>query len=201
MGRKARSDSDRQTGKNESFDGGMAIGLGVSDASRIVVLHGEINEAMIATIIAQLFHLASINLKPIHLVISTYGGSVDEMFALYDTIKFLPCPVHTIALGKVMSAGVLLLASGTKGKRMIGRSSRIMIHPVIGTTSGNVFEVVGDTNEHVQLQEQMVAAISRETKTPKSELEKIMKTGHDVYLRPTRAIQLGIADVIIGDRQ
>ena len=150
-------------------------------------------------VVAQMLHLASQNHKPIHLVISTYGGSVDEMFTLYDTIKFLPCPVHTIALGKVMSAGVLLLASGEKGKRMIGKSARIMIHPVSGGAMGNVFEVMNDTKEQKRLQDQMVTAIVKETKASKKQIEEIMKTGHDVYLLPDEAIKLGIVDKIIGE--
>ena len=114
------------------------------DNTRIVYLHGEVSEHSIAIVIAQLLHLANLNRNPIYLVVSTYGGSVDEMFSLYDILKFLPCPVHTVALGKVMSAGVLLLASGVKGKRLIGGSSRIMVHPISGGVMGNVFEPMLD---------------------------------------------------------
>ena len=204
MGRtvsKRNDDVTRETSKNnESYDSVVVNPvINASDASRIVVLHGEINETSISMVVGQMFHLASVNLKPIHMIISTYGGSVDEMFTLYDTIKFLPCPIHTVALGKVMSAGVLLLASGNKGKRVIGRSARIMIHPIQGSSQGNVFEVVNDTDEHVRLQRQMVSAIAKETGSPRSKIEEIMKTGHDVYLSPAQAIKLGIADKIIGD--
>ena len=148
-----------------------------------------------------MLHLANQNHKPIHLVISTYGGSVDEMFSLYDTIKFLPCPVHTIALGKVMSAGVLLLASGVKGKRMIGGSARIMIHPVSGGVLGNVFEAMNEMKEFERLQDLMVSALIKETKMKKEEIDKLMKAGHDFFLTPERAIQVGIVDKIIGDKK
>lgn len=168
---------------------------------RLVVLHGEVNEHSISNVIVQLLHLANQNHKPIHLVISTYGGSVDEMFSLYDTIKFLPCPVHTIALGKVMSAGVLLLASGVKGKRMIGGSARIMIHPVSGGVLGNVFEAMNEMKEFERLQDLMVSALIKETKMKKEEIDKLMKAGHDFFLTPERAIQVGIVDKIIGDKK
>lgn len=167
---------------------------------RLVVLHGEVNEHSISSVIVQLLHLANQNHKPIHLVISTYGGSVDEMFSLYDTIKFLPCPVHTIALGKVMSAGVLLLASGVKGKRMIGRSARIMIHPISGGLVGNVFEAMNEIKEFSRLQELMVAALQVETKLKKDEIDNLMKAGHDFYLTPEQAVQMGIVDKVIGDK-
>lgn len=185
--------------KKNSEEGPAVAAVQTGDGSRLVVLHGDVNESSISMVVAQLLHLASINHKPISLVISTYGGSVDEMFTLYDTIKFLPCPVHTIALGKVMSAGVLLLASGAKGKRMIGKNARIMIHPVSGGVMGNVFEVINDTKEHERLQAQMVNAIVKETKCTRSEIEKIMKTGHDFYLLPDQAVKMGIVDKIIGD--
>lgn len=177
----------------------MSINMHSGDSSRLVILHCDVNEQSISTVMAQMLHLASQNHKPIHLVISTYGGSVDEMFTLYDTIKFLPCPVYTIALGKVMSAGVLLLASGEKGNRMIGRSARIMMHPISGGAAGNIFEIMNDVEESKRLQFQMSAAICKETKMSKSELDKVMKKGHDVYLSPQEAIKMGIVDKIIGD--
>lgn len=169
------------------------------DNVRIVVLHGDVNEHTISHVIVQLLQLANQNHKPIHLVISTYGGSVDEMFSLYDTIKFLPCPVHTIALGKVMSAGVLLLASGVKGKRFIGRSARIMIHPISGGVYGNVFEAMNEVKEHERLQKLMADALLKETKMTVDEIDKIMKAGHDCYLTPEEAIKMGIVDGFIGD--
>jgi ATP-dependent Clp protease protease subunit len=168
------------------------------DSARIVVLHGDVNEHSISNVIVQLLQLANISHKPIHLVVSTYGGSVDEMFSLYDTIKFLPCPVHTIALGKVMSAGVLLLSAGVKGNRMIGRSARIMMHPISGGVVGNVFEEMNEVKEHERLQNLMVESLVRETSMSKEEIEKIMKAGHDYFLTPEQAIKMGIVDKLVG---
>jgi ATP-dependent Clp protease protease subunit len=165
--------------------------------ARLVVLHGEVNEQSIYNVMVQLLLLANQNHKPIHLIISTYGGSVDEMFTLYDTIKFLPCPVHTIALGKVMSAGVLLLASGTKGKRMIGKSARIMIHPVSGGVSGNVFEAMNEMKEFQRLQDAMASALVDETNLKKEDIQNLMKAGFDCFLTPEEAVKMGIVDKII----
>jgi len=167
--------------------------------SRVVFLHGDVTEQAIAGVIAQLLSLATISTKPIHLVLSTYGGSIDEMFSLYDTIKFLPAPVYTVALGKVMSAGVLLLASGAKGKRLIGASSRVMIHPVSGGALGNVFEVENQTKEMRALHDRMVAMLAKETKMKRKFLEDaVMKRKVDHFVTPEQAIELGIADKVIG---
>jgi ATP-dependent Clp protease protease subunit len=199
MGRSVISASASSLKKNNSDESGGAQYVNMGDGSRLVVLHGDVNEQSISLVVAQMLHLASQNRKPIYLVISTYGGSVDEMFTLYDTIKFLPCPVRTIALGKVMSAGVLLLASGAKGTRMIGKSARIMMHPVSGGAMGNVFEVMNDAKEQKRLQDQMVEAITNETKCTKLQIEKIMSSGHDFFLLPEQAVKMGIVDIIIGE--
>ena len=169
------------------------------DPTRVIFLSGDVNEHSIANVIVQLLFLASQNHQPIHMIVSTYGGSVDEMFSLYDTIKFLPCPVHTVALGKVMSAGVLLLASGVKGYRLIGRSARIMIHPVSAGSSGNIFEQISSTTELKRQHELLVESLRAETKMTSKELKKIMLAGHDCYLTPKEAIQMGIVDKFIGE--
>jgi ATP-dependent Clp protease protease subunit len=169
-----------------------------SDNSRMVFLHSDVTENVVANVVAQLLHLANVNRAPIHLVISTYGGSLDEMFSLYDTIKFLPCPVHTVALGKVMSAGVLLLASGVKGKRLIGSSARIMMHPISGGAHGNVFELENSIKEAKRQQELMVSTLVKETKMTRAQIGKVMDPMLDYYMTPQDAIDNGIVDKIIG---
>ena len=171
-----------------------------TDNARMVFLHGEVSEDSIAQVIYQMLSLAAADPRAaITLVLSTYGGSIDEMFSLYDTIRFLPCPVHTVALGKVMSAGVLLLASGVKGKRLIGASARIMIHPLSGGAFGNVFEIENQAKEARRLQELMVNALVKETKMTRAQvIEKVMNPMLDYYVTPDDAVKLGIVDRIIG---
>lgn len=201
MGRPTRETGDAARPR---ADAGMAEGLaqllsGGTDNSRMVFLHGEVSEGAVAQVIAQMLHLASVSLKPIYLVVSTYGGSIDEMFSLYDAINFLPCPVHTVGLGKVMSAGVVLLAAGVKGKRLIGSTSRIMMHPISSGMFGNVFELENQTKEARRLQALMVDVLSKETKMSRRKLEGIiMKPMLDYYVTPQEAVELGIADKVIG---
>src|SRR5690349_11011611 len=87
------------------------------DDSRIVMLHGDVTEYSISQVMAHIMHLASNSNKPIKLIVSSYGGSVHEMFGLIDLIRTISCPVHTIAFGKIMSAGTVITAAGAKGHR------------------------------------------------------------------------------------
>lgn len=198
MGRPTITSKSTPVADSSEMMESVGIGLRHHDANRIVVLYGDVNEQSISNVIAQLFFHANDSTRPINLVISTCGGSVDEMFALYDVIKFLPCPVHTFALGKVMSAGILLLASGAKGHRMVGKSARLMIHPISSGMGGNLFEIINETNELKRMQANMVEALVNESSMTKKQLEQLMAKGTDKYLTPEEAIKLGIVDKVIG---
>lgn len=174
----------------------------VYSADRIVYLAGEVSEALVIQVIAGMISLASHDPRsPIKLVISTYGGSVDEMFSLYDTIKYLPCPVHTVGMGKIMSAGVLLLASGEKGSRIIGENARIMIHATSGESRGTFLQVANECSEHVRQQKQMETLLLRESKMTQKQIDTIMKANHDIYVLPQEAVRLGLVDEIIGSNK
>ena len=115
---------------------------------RTMALFGDVDEEKSLELIVGLLTLTELSKKeppydPITFYISTYGGSADEMFAIYDMMSLLKekCEIHTIGLGKVMSAGTLLLAAGTKGKRKIGRHCRIMIHAVVAGSAGELHDI------------------------------------------------------------
>jgi ATP-dependent Clp protease protease subunit len=199
VGRQNRATSRSTSAKNNT--GGFAdmiVGPSVADAQRMVFLYGDVSEQSVANAVAQVLHLSYTSSSPITLVISTYGGSVDELFALYDVMKFVPCPVFTVGLGKVMSAGVPVLAAGVKGKRLIGATSRIMIHPISGESQGNIFNIVNAAKQYEVIQKTMSDLIVKETKLTTAKIEQIMTLGHDHYLTATEAVKLGIADIIIG---
>ena len=197
MGRTIKRYVDIANANNTDSSSEVASG---GDKSRLILLHGNVTESSIQQVIVQLLQYADQSPKPINLVISTYGGEIYEMFSLYDVMKFLPCPVHTLALGKVMSAGVLLLAAGTKGKRFVGRSSKIMIHAMSGWLGGSVMDIVTTADEMAKEQEQLVQALLTETSMKESELRQMMKAG-DNYVSPAQAVTYGIVDRIIGDRK
>jgi len=177
-------------------------GSALQISERIVYLAGEVSEQSIAHVTATIIALANQDkTSPIKLIISTYGGSVDEMFSLYDVMKYVPCPVHTIAIGKVMSAGVLLVAAGSKGNRLIGRSTRIMVHPISAGVEGTVFTMENEMAETRRMQQLMEELLLAETKMSKAQLTQIMKRGHDTYLTANEAVKLGIVDAIFKPRE
>ena len=136
---------------------------------------------------------------PITFYISTYGGSADEMFAIYDMMSLLKekCEIHTIGLGKVMSAGTLLLAAGTKGKRKIGKHCRVMIHAVAAGAGGEMHDIENEVKSIKHTQELFINALAKETSMTKRTIQKLLDRRVNVYLTAEEAVEYGIVDEII----
>tara|TARA_R100001509_G_C4838363_1_gene205686 strand:+ start:77 stop:733 length:657 start_codon:yes stop_codon:yes gene_type:complete len=141
------------------------------------------------------------SLKPnVDFYISTNGGSSDEMFGIYDVMRHVQenslTEISTYALGKVMSAGVLLLAAGTKGKRKVGKHCRIMIHSVIGGVTGPMQSLSTEYSEIKHIQDMYISALASETNMTESGIRKMFKKNTNIYLTAEEAVKLGIADEV-----
>ena len=136
---------------------------------------------------------------PIEFYISTCGGQATEMFAVYDIMRTIrdETPICTYGLGKVMSAGVLLLAAGTKGERRIGKHCRIMIHGVVAGQHGHIADIENEFSETKMTQKMYIKALSEETDMTERYIKKLMDRKTNVYLDAEEAVNLGIADIII----
>lgn len=165
--------------------------------SRTVTLSGDITEESIGAVQQEILDLAAESKAPIYLIISTYGGAVDEMFSLYDVMNFVRSPIYTIGLGKIMSAGTLILANGQKGHRLLGKSARIMVHSLHGGSYGNYFQILNDAEEIKRQQELYVQYMSEKTNMSKEDLTKLLSIKVDQYLTGEEAIKLGIVDKLI----
>lgn len=199
---KVTEDPQHDPEHHEHEDHGMNQLSDKVSSERIIYLSGEVNEHSIAQAIAGIVVMTNHDPRsPITLMVSTYGGSVDEMFSLYDVIKHVSCPIHTVGLGKIMSAGVLILASGKKGRRMIGQSARVMIHPISLGNTGTIFQMKNDLHESERQQKLMENMLLSETNITRTQLTEIMKSGCDRYFTAQEALKLGIVDAIIKPKE
>jgi ATP-dependent Clp protease protease subunit len=121
------------------------------------------------------------------------------MFGIYDTMRMIKenREIHTYGLGKVMSAGVILLAAGTKGKRRVGKNCRVMIHGVIAGHHGSLHSLVNEIEEAKWTQERYIDALVEETDMSKRYIKKLIDRKMNVYLDAKEIVELGIADEIV----
>lgn len=136
---------------------------------------------------------------PVEMLISTPGGSADDMFAIYDIMRVVreKCDIVTYGIGKVMSAGVLLLAAGTKGQRKIGKHCRVMIHSVVAGSAGSFHNLENEMDEIRNTQDAYIKALAKETKMTPAKIRKLVDKKVNIYLSAKEAVELGIADIIV----
>ena len=174
---------------------------------RVIGLFADVIEEKVAEVILGLLYMNEQNKllpeeeqkRDIQFYLSTYGGNADDMFALYDMMKQIQqtTDISTIGVGKVMSAGVLLLAGGTPGKRKIGRNCRIMLHSVVAGNHGSLHNLVNEMEAIQDLQQMYINRLVEETKMTKSQRKKMLERKVNIYLSPEQAVEYGIADEII----
>jgi len=189
----------------------LLAGMADEMESRTMLLQGSVDEEKAGEIISGFLALADLKppkqslkdgempYEPITMYISTYGGSADEMFAIFDIMEHCKksCHIETVGLGKVMSAGTLLLAAGTKGKRKITKNCRVMLHQVSAGTFGPLFNMTTEIDAIQSLQEQYINAMVSCTNLSKRKLKSLLNERVNVYLTAEEAVEYGLADEII----
>ena len=160
---------------------------------RAINLYGDITEEKGQEIVSALLYLEStspvivseaaeettIVNRPIKLFVSSHGGNVSDMFSIVDVMEMVKestCDIETVGVGKVMSAGVPILAAGTKGKRRVGRNCRIMLHNVMAASGGTILSMENELEEIKWVQERYIETLASSTKLTPSKIKKMLKS-------------------------
>lgn len=163
---------------------------------RIILVFGEVTDALSASVIAQILYLTSKDKdKDIYLYINSPGGSVSAGLAIYDTINYIPSPVMTIGMGMCASMGAFLLSSGTRGKRFALPNTKIMIHQPAGGAKGQATDIMIVAEEILKTKKKLNEILSTNTNQP---LSKIIKDAErDYYMSADEAKAYGLIDEVI----
>jgi ATP-dependent Clp protease protease subunit len=164
---------------------------------RIIFIGQEINDPLANHIISQLIYLRATDpKKPISLYINSPGGDISAGFAIYDTMKYIECDVHTYCIGMAASMAAVLLSSGTPGKRFALPNSRIMIHQPAGAVGGTSADIELQAKEIMYLKESLTKILSQNTGQTVSQIHK--DSDRDYYMSSSEAKNYGLIDAVIG---
>lgn len=185
---------------------GSQLGLGDSVyqrllKERIIWLGGEVRDENANAICAQLLLLAAEDPdRDIYLYINSPGGSVTAGMAIYDTMQYIKPDVQTVCLGQAASAAAILLASGTKGKRLMLPNARVLIHqPAIDQGFGKATEIEIQAKEMLRMREWLEETLAKHTG---QDVEKIRRDIEvDTFLTAPEAKEYGIVDEVLEHRQ
>ena len=174
------------------------------DNLQLISLYGDVDEEKCLEVIHAMRILVAMKKKSsgenpeFEFLISTLGGTASDMFAIYDTMRMVKegCDIVTRGLGKVMSAGVLLLAAGTKGKRLVGENCRLMLHSVVSGHIGELHNLENELEEVQWTQNQYIKALAEETNMTEKYIKNLLNRKINIYLTATEAVEYGIADEV-----
>lgn len=164
---------------------------------RIIFLGTPVTDDIANAVMAQLLCLQSMDPeRQISMYINSPGGSFTAMTAIYDTMRYIKPDVQTVCLGMAASAAAVLLAAGTKGKRVALPNSTILIHqPSTGQAQyGQSSDLEIQANEILRIRSLMEDMISEATGQPKEKVSKDVE--RDKYLTASEAKHYGIIDDI-----
>ena len=163
---------------------------------RIVFLQYEIDDVVANIAIAQFLFLESEDPdKEIMLYINSPGGVVYSGLAIHDTMQYVRCPVSTTCLGMAASMAAVLLAAGTKGRRLALPNARIMIHQPHGGARGQASDIEIQAREVKALKELLTDILTTATGKKREEVYKDMD--RDFYMSAIQAKEYGLIDSVV----
>ena len=163
---------------------------------RIIMLSGEVNDAVASSIVAQMLFLeAEDPEKDIYFYINSPGGVVTAGMAIYDTMNYIRPDVATICVGQAASMGAFLLSSGAKGKRYALPHARIMIHQPLGGAQGQATDIAIQAKEILRMKEELNDILAKNTGQSIKKVEK--DTDRDNFMSAKESKEYGMIDEVL----
>jgi ATP-dependent Clp protease protease subunit len=164
---------------------------------RIIFLGVQIDDASANDVMAQLITLESIDPdRDITMYINSPGGSMTSMMAIYDTMQFIQPDIATYCIGQAASAAAVLLAAGTKGKRMALPNSRILIHqPATEGGYGQSSDLEIQAREILRMRAAMEAVLARHTGKDEETIRRDIE--RDKFFSAEEAKEYGLIDEVL----
>lgn len=168
---------------------------------RVIFLGVQIDDASANDVMAQLLCLESMDPdRDIQIYINSPGGSFTALTAIYDTMTFVKPEIQTVCMGQAASAAAVLLAAGTRGKRMALPNARVLIHqPYSETGRGQVSDLEIAAREVQRMRNQLEEMLAKHSTKPIEQIRDDIE--RDKILTAQEAVDYGLVDQIITTRE
>ncbi len=167
---------------------------------RIIFLGTPIDDGVANVVMAQLLHLESEDPdRDISIYINSPGGSFTALTAIYDTMQFVRPEIQTICMGQAASAAAVLLAAGTKGKRLALQHARVLIHQPSGGGEGQSSDIEIQAREILRMRVLLEKMLSDHSGQPVEAIRKDIE--RDKILTAEEAVAYGLIDEVVSTRK
>jgi len=163
--------------------------------ARIIVISGEINQKIAASVTAQLLALAAESDDDITVYINSQGGHVESGDTIHDMVRFVSPKVRMVGTGWVASSGALIYVAVPKAQRYCLPNTRFLLHQPAGGAGGTASDIEIEAREILRMRDRLNRIFARETGQP---LERIEEDTHrNFWLDAEAAKRYGLVGQII----
>jgi ATP-dependent Clp protease protease subunit len=178
----------------------------VPDYWNVIFLMGEITEQTAIDVSQRLFSIDLINQnvpkkEPINLIINSGGGDLDAAWQICDIMDSISTPVHTIGLGHIASAALIIFMNGRKGKRNLSSRCSVLSHQYSWGAAGTHSDLLAVRKQQDLNMVKILKHYKETTGMTEKAILKNLLGEHDIWLTPEEAVKFNIADNIIKSKK
>lgn len=167
--------------------------------ARTVVISGEINQKVAASVISQLLALAAESNEDITCYINSQGGHVEAGDTIHDMVRFLTPRVRMVGTGWVASIAALIFVAVPKEDRYCLPNTRFLLHQPAGGAGGSAADIEIEAREILKMRDRLNKVLAEQTGQP---LEKIEDdTRRNFWLSAEEAKKYGIVGKVIKEQK
>jgi ATP-dependent Clp protease, protease subunit len=167
--------------------------------SRTILVEGPVTDKMYRAVVARLYYLEAKDPKAgITVVVNSPGGSADSGFGIYDTMKFVSCPITVLCGGLCASAAVLIFLGGAKGRRFMLPNSRFLLHQPSTQAFGQASDMEITAHEILRTRKKYAEIVAKEIGSNSDKVES--DSNRDFWLSAEEAKKYGLVDKIVTTR-
>jgi len=164
----------------------------------VMMIMDDVKNDSVKPVIEWIFKNNLSTTQPEHLtlILNSGGGSVTDAFALIDTMRGSGIPIHTIGLGEVSSAALMIFMAGKRGHRTLTPNTSILSHQYSWGKWGKEHELLTASKGFEIASRMITAHYIKCTGMSEKKIREVLLPPHDVWLTATEAKKYGICDMV-----
>jgi ATP-dependent Clp protease protease subunit len=185
--------------KDDSIDsGGLATKM---LQTRTIIISQQVNSELTQKVLGQILLLEQDDPEaPIMVFINSPGGEMFSGYAIFDTLRFVSCPVTTIVTGFAASMGSILSLAADKGRRFAMPQAKILIHqPLLMGYQGRAADCEIQAREILKTREHLINLYCEYTGRDYDEIKQAID--RDNWFTAEEALDFGLLDKVVRTRK
>lgn len=165
-------------------------------AERAIFIGVPLDHTAANDVAAQLIQLEHDNPdRDVTIHINCPGGEYTALTTIIDTMRFVTPDIQTVCLGQVVGVGAVLLAAGTKGKRLALPSARIVLRqPELDVVRAHPDDLRIQADEIARIRDGMESMLVEATGQPAERIAADLE--RDMIFTAADAVTYGLIDSV-----